>query len=178
MRTAFGFAAIACGLAVAARLLDMAPWSITILDLAAAGLMALWIAHLIAYAIRSASRLGRETVYQVEGSVAFVNLGERTGEFSRRQFLWTGVKAFALAAFVTAFPAGISRAQTACTVTSCSDPNCSCAPPTPQCVFCPNRSETGCIPSAAVGCCSNYAFWYCLNGTQCNGDGTYTPYCR
>lgn len=178
MSTAFGYALLASGLAMAAMILAPAPWLTALLQLVAGALVALWLVHLLAYAIRSARRLGRETVYRTEGCAVFPSPGPRLRGYTRRQFVWQGMKAFALAAIVTAFPVGISRAQTACMVTSCSDPDCECVEPTPKCVFCPNRSEVGCLPSAAVPCCSNAAFWYCLNGTQCNGDGTYTPYCR
>ncbi|HYD24203.1 MAG TPA: hypothetical protein VEB68_05350 [Croceibacterium sp.] len=178
MRTAFGSALVASVLAAFGTILAPSMWPTVALQLAAVALAALWLAHLLAYATRAARRLGRETVYRREGEAVFPSAGPRRRAYSRREFVWHGVKAFALAAFVTAFPAGMSRAQTACTVTSCSDPDCVCVEPTPKCVFCPNRSEVGCLPSAAVPCCSNALFWYCLNGTQCNGDGTYTPYCR
>ena len=146
--------------------------------LAAGCFLAIWLVHLTAYAVRTAKQLGRKVEHRVIGSAVVPQMKDTSSEFDRRDFVWAAIGAFATAAVFTIFPSGISRAQTACTITSCYDPECSCVAPTPQCAFCPNRSEFGCMPSAAVPCCSNDAFWYCLNGTQCNGDGTYTPYCR
>lgn len=174
MRSAFVAAACASTIAFLLRwLLPTAAITVAML-IVAATLTALWLAHLASYSIR----ISRHALIQGKDPDHVVTLSGPPPIEGRRQFLALALKAFAFAVFATVLPRGMSKAQTACTVTSCSDPNCSCVAPTPKCAFCPNRSETGCVPADAVTCCSNDRFWYCMNGTQCNGDGTYTPYCR
>lgn len=176
MRQAFLSAALAAVFAVAADLLGAPAILQGALALAAGLLGALWVAHLLAYALRSAG--GRVTVARAEGDVLYFESIAPTTKLNRREFVWAALRAFAVAAFVTAIPTGVSRAQTGCTLTSCSDTECTCVAPAPQCVTCPARNEVGCFPSDAVPCCSVHAFWGCLNGTQCYGDGTVLPRCR
>ena len=176
MRSAFIAAALAVCFAVMVTLLIPTVWATWLIWLGASALVALWVLHLIVYALRSANQrnIARDWVKTVNASVSIRSLPAE----GRRQFLLAAIKAFGFAFLATTISFGKSRADTPCQLTSCDDPDCRCVEPTPKCAFCPNRNEYACAPSNVTICCSNNAFWSCQSPTpNCYGNGDSLPRC-
>jgi hypothetical protein len=134
----------------------------------AGGLVLLWIAHLVAFGIRTSRGMlrARRGLSGVSPAVPYT-------ASLRREFLHGALQAFGFAAIATVFPGAVSaqETETACTVTSCSGP-CQCAPPYSSCQTCASNGEVGCFLPGVVLCCSPYLFWSCPAGSNCNGDGS------
>ena len=151
-KTSFRFMAGAIFLALAASLLTKSPLPLIATRALAVGCAALWLAHLVAFAIRAA-RNRTNTKFTAlrnpEGVAAPLN--------GRREFLFTLGKSFLFAMTATAFP--VRRASAA---------DCPCED-NYKCCWDYEGTSYVCAPLDA-NCCSSNNPWYCPNGHDCRGD--------
>lgn len=159
MRTSFLAAAMATAVGLAGLVLQIPPPLDTVILVAAAGLVGLWLAHLLAFAGRAVR--GAMTRMIQPPLVP----GDDMRRWPRRRFLLLFAKAFAFAGFASMLPRG-ATAQTC----SCDQPDCTCPPGAPNCFINPSRGESFCCAYGDTGCSSSLLNWCCPNGTNCYGD--------
>lgn len=154
-KTSFRFMAATIFLALAASLLTKSPLLLTATRALAVGCAALWLAHLVAFAIRAA-RNRTNTKFTAlrnpEGVAAPLN--------GRREFLFTLGKSFLFAMTATAFP--VRRALAG----DCSE---FCDEDKFKCCWNYDGTSADCSPKDGV-CCAGNPAWHCPNGHECRGD--------
>jgi hypothetical protein len=158
MRTAFVAAAFAGAAAIVATLLLPRP-VVVFAWLAAAGLAALWLAHVWMFTRRSV----RATAVRAgAGSVAT----QQAALWPRRRVLAAFLRVLIFSA-VTSFAARNARAEDC----NCyNDNDCYCPPEFPNCIFNPTTGEAICCGPNTTGCAGPQQTWCCPPGTNCYGN--------
>jgi hypothetical protein len=159
MRTSFLAAAAAVTACCMNRALELPPPLVMAGTAIAAGLVSLWLAHLLAFAGRAA-----------QGAVARAVLppatpGMEVQSWPRRRLLFLFAKAFVFAGIASMLPRS-AAAQTC----SCDQADCTCPAEAPNCFINPSRGESFCCAYGDTGCSSSLLSWCCPNGTNCYGD--------
>ena len=118
----------------------------------AIALIALWLSHLIAFAMRSTRAMVRKT----DATSHVLPTG-------RRRFLVLFAQNLAFAALATIFTAGKLQAQGCNCYT---DANCNCRPPFTKCVYNPTTGEAICCGPNTNGCAGPTQTWCCPPGSS------------
>ncbi|MEQ1752561.1 MAG: hypothetical protein ABL973_00345 [Micropepsaceae bacterium] len=157
MKLAFT-AAIAATLVTAILYIAAPLW----LALGAAGasiaLIALWVAHVWFYTMRSI----RATAALAPQSQVAARQEEL---WPRRRVLRVFIRTLIFSAMISVLPRSAYAQECNCY----TEDNCSCPPDFPNCIFNPSTGDAICCGPNAVGCAGPQQTWCCPPGTNCYG---------
>ena len=160
MRAAFRATLVACVLSIIAAASNV-PKQFEIVAFGGAILLAsIWVAHIVAYALREATR-------NLDGPIGSARPSE-TIELpaTRRRALEVFGRTLVFTAILTALPSSNAHAEDddPCSPGVCKDPKF------PNCCHNPARGETFCFEAGHSKCCTSQTHtWACADDRDCNG---------